>query len=204
MLRGQQYGRSCDVWSAGCAIIEMSCAKPPWNAEKHSNHLALIFKVRCVCVRVCERERENVCSSCCVGVPFKFSRSFKVLEKRHLYDDNKNDTENYTYVYFYVCILRNFKVLVVSVGNQAINCISILSHQPHTEMFEARYNKDLVNSISLISLLSQIASATTAPSIPPHLSPGLRDVTLRCLELQPSDRPPSRELLKHPVFRHSW
>uniref|UniRef100_A0A671NQT6 Mitogen-activated protein kinase kinase kinase 1-like n=1 Tax=Sinocyclocheilus anshuiensis TaxID=1608454 RepID=A0A671NQT6_9TELE len=93
VLRGQQYGRSCDVWSVGCAIIEMSCAKPPWNAEKHSNHLALIFK---------------------------------------------------------------------------------------------------------------IASATTAPTIPPHLSPGLRDVTLRCLELQPSDRPPSRELLKHPVFRHSW
>ncbi|XP_073685393.1 mitogen-activated protein kinase kinase kinase 1 [Garra rufa] len=93
VLRGQQYGRSCDVWSVGCAIIEMSCAKPPWNAEKHSNHLALIFK---------------------------------------------------------------------------------------------------------------IASATTAPTIPPHLSPGLRDVTLRCLELQPSDRPPSRELLKHPVFRHTW
>ncbi|KAM4614658.1 mitogen-activated protein kinase kinase kinase 1 [Polymixia lowei] len=93
VLRGQQYGRSCDVWSAGCAIIEMSCAKPPWNAEKHSNHLALIFK---------------------------------------------------------------------------------------------------------------IASATTAPSIPPQLSPGLRDVTLRCLELQPTDRPASRELLKHPVFRVSW
>ncbi|XP_030624558.1 mitogen-activated protein kinase kinase kinase 1 [Chanos chanos] len=93
VLRGQQYGRSCDVWSVGCAIIEMSCAKPPWNAEKHSNHLALIFK---------------------------------------------------------------------------------------------------------------IASATTAPTIPPHLSPGLRDVTLRCLELQPTDRPPSRELLKHPIFRLSW
>ncbi|XP_062333636.1 mitogen-activated protein kinase kinase kinase 1 [Osmerus eperlanus] len=93
VLRGQQYGRSCDVWSVGCAIIEMSCAKPPWNAEKHSNHLALIFK---------------------------------------------------------------------------------------------------------------IASATTAPSIPPQLTPGLRDVTLRCLELQPTDRPPSRELLKHPVFRLNW
>ncbi|XP_069483399.1 mitogen-activated protein kinase kinase kinase 1 isoform X2 [Ambystoma mexicanum] len=93
VLRGQQYGRSCDVWSVGCGIIEMSCAKPPWNAEKHSNHLALIFK---------------------------------------------------------------------------------------------------------------IASATTAPAIPPHLSPGLRDVTLRCLELQPQDRPPSRELLKHPVFRTTW
>ncbi|XP_054431325.1 mitogen-activated protein kinase kinase kinase 1 [Pteronotus mesoamericanus] len=93
VLRGQQYGRSCDVWSVGCAIIEMACAKPPWNAEKHSNHLALIFK---------------------------------------------------------------------------------------------------------------IASATTAPAIPPHLSPGLRDVALRCLELQPQDRPPSRELLKHPVFRTTW
>ncbi|KAK6304948.1 hypothetical protein J4Q44_G00237280 [Coregonus suidteri] len=93
VLRGQQYGRSCDVWSVGCAIIEMSCAKPPWNAEKHSNHLALIFK---------------------------------------------------------------------------------------------------------------IASATCAPSIPPQLTPGLRDVTLRCLELQPMDRPPSRELLKHPVFRLNW
>ncbi|XP_006055680.2 mitogen-activated protein kinase kinase kinase 1 isoform X3 [Bubalus bubalis] len=93
VLRGQQYGRSCDVWSVGCAIIEMACAKPPWNAEKHSNHLALIFK---------------------------------------------------------------------------------------------------------------IASATTAPSVPSHLSPGLRDVALRCLELQPQDRPPSRELLKHPVFRTTW
>ncbi|XP_010216631.1 PREDICTED: mitogen-activated protein kinase kinase kinase 1 [Tinamus guttatus] len=93
VLRGQQYGRSCDVWSVGCVVIEMACAKPPWNAEKHSNHLALIFK---------------------------------------------------------------------------------------------------------------IASATTAPSIPSHLSPGLRDVTLRCLELQPQDRPPSRELLKHPVFRTAW
>ncbi|XP_074991565.1 mitogen-activated protein kinase kinase kinase 1-like isoform X2 [Calonectris borealis] len=93
VLRGQQYGRSCDVWSVGCVVIEMACAKPPWNAEKHSNHLALIFK---------------------------------------------------------------------------------------------------------------IASATTAPSVPSHLSPGLRDVTLRCLELQPQDRPPSRELLKHPVFRTTW
>ncbi|NWI93608.1 M3K1 kinase, partial [Pitta sordida] len=45
VLRGQQYGRSCDVWSVGCVVIEMACAKPPWNAEKHSNHLALIFKV---------------------------------------------------------------------------------------------------------------------------------------------------------------
>ncbi|KAK2117875.1 Mitogen-activated protein kinase kinase kinase 1, partial [Saguinus oedipus] len=58
----------------------------------------------------------------------------------------------------------------------------------------------VVQSFNTLALSPQIASATTAPSIPSHLSPGLRDVALRCLELQPQDRPPSRELLKHPVF----
>lgn len=61
-----------------------------------------------------------------------------------------------------------------------------------------------VRGLSPLPFLLQIASATTAPAIPSHLSPGLRDVALRCLELQPQDRPPSRELLKHPVFRTSW
>jgi mitogen-activated protein kinase kinase kinase 1 len=26
-------------------VIEMMAGKPPWNANQHSNHLALIFKV---------------------------------------------------------------------------------------------------------------------------------------------------------------
>ena len=45
MLRGESYGRKCDVWSIGCVVIEMMTSKPPWNANQHSNHLALIFKV---------------------------------------------------------------------------------------------------------------------------------------------------------------
>ena len=45
VLRGESYGRSCDVWSVGCVIIEMATGRPPWNAHEHSNHLALIFKV---------------------------------------------------------------------------------------------------------------------------------------------------------------
>ncbi|EDO27976.1 predicted protein, partial [Nematostella vectensis] len=45
VLRGESYGRSCDVWSVGCVLIEMATGKPPWNAHEHSNHLALIFKV---------------------------------------------------------------------------------------------------------------------------------------------------------------
>lgn len=45
VLRGESYGRSCDVWSVGCLLIEMATGRPPWNAHEHSNHLALIFKV---------------------------------------------------------------------------------------------------------------------------------------------------------------
>ncbi len=45
MLRGESYGRSCDVWSVGCTMIEMTTRKPPWGAHDISNHLALIFKV---------------------------------------------------------------------------------------------------------------------------------------------------------------
>ncbi|KAG1655214.1 Mitogen-activated protein kinase kinase kinase 1 [Nymphon striatum] len=47
VLRGEDYGRSCDIWSVGCVIIEMVTAKPPWNANDLSNHLALIFKIAC-------------------------------------------------------------------------------------------------------------------------------------------------------------
>ncbi|XP_071511527.1 mitogen-activated protein kinase kinase kinase 1-like [Diadema antillarum] len=45
VLRGEQYGRSCDVWSLGCCIIEMCTTKPPWNASEISNHLQLLFKI---------------------------------------------------------------------------------------------------------------------------------------------------------------
>lgn len=45
VLRGESYGRSCDIWSVGCVVIEMLTTKPPWGASGLSNHLALIFKV---------------------------------------------------------------------------------------------------------------------------------------------------------------
>lgn len=45
VLRGESYGRACDVWSVGCVMIEMATTRPPWNANDVSNHLALIFKV---------------------------------------------------------------------------------------------------------------------------------------------------------------
>ena len=46
VLRGDSYGRSCDIWALGCCIIEMVTGKPPWGASDVSNHLALIFRVR--------------------------------------------------------------------------------------------------------------------------------------------------------------
>ena len=45
VLRGESYGRSCDIWSVGCVMIEMATGRPPWGAHDISNHLALIFKV---------------------------------------------------------------------------------------------------------------------------------------------------------------
>ncbi|XP_039266374.2 mitogen-activated protein kinase kinase kinase 1-like [Styela clava] len=89
VLRGEHYGRSCDIWGAGCVITEMATGKPPWEADQHSNHLSLIFK---------------------------------------------------------------------------------------------------------------IASSSSIPIIPDHLSPALRDLCRRCLETDPSLRPPADDLLKHPVF----
>ncbi|OWF34833.1 mitogen-activated protein kinase kinase kinase 1-like isoform X2 [Mizuhopecten yessoensis] len=45
VLRGENYGRACDIWSVGCCMIEMVTARPPWGAKDISNHLALIFKI---------------------------------------------------------------------------------------------------------------------------------------------------------------
>ena len=44
-MRGEHYGRSCDVWSTGCCIIQMATGKPPWNATGSTNKYALIYKV---------------------------------------------------------------------------------------------------------------------------------------------------------------
>ncbi|XP_066914718.1 mitogen-activated protein kinase kinase kinase 1-like isoform X2 [Clytia hemisphaerica] len=90
VLRGEHYGRKCDVWSIGCCIIEMASGYPPWGSQHVDNHLALMFK---------------------------------------------------------------------------------------------------------------IASSTTGPHIPSSLGPGMRDLTLRCLELKEANRPSSAELLQHAVFR---
>ena len=48
--------------------------------------------------------------------------------------------------------------------------------------------------------LFQIACANEPPTVPDTLSPALKDLTLRCLELDPDLRPSARELLLHPVF----
>lgn len=46
VLRGDDYGRACDIWSVGCCIIEMTTTKPPWDADHVSNQYKLMFKVR--------------------------------------------------------------------------------------------------------------------------------------------------------------
>lgn len=45
VLRGESYGRSCDIWSLGCCIVEMATARAPWNAADISNYYCLMYKV---------------------------------------------------------------------------------------------------------------------------------------------------------------
>lgn len=47
VLRGENYGRSCDIWSVGCVVIEMATTLAPWDADKVSNYLALTFRIAC-------------------------------------------------------------------------------------------------------------------------------------------------------------
>ena len=49
----------------------------------------------------------------------------------------------------------------------------------------------------------QIGQATSPPTIPNFEDPALRDLTIRCLELNPDDRPASSDLLKHALLTES-
>jgi mitogen-activated protein kinase kinase kinase 1 len=46
VVRGDHYGRRCDVWSIGCVVIQMATGSPPWGAKEATNSYALIYKVR--------------------------------------------------------------------------------------------------------------------------------------------------------------
>jgi mitogen-activated protein kinase kinase kinase 1 len=52
-------------------------------------------------------------------------------------------------------------------------------------------------------LIFKIGQATEPPPIPPLSDPALKDLTLRCMEVNPDERPISSELLKHPLFTSS-
>lgn len=47
VVRGENYGRSCDVWSVGCVLIEMATKSPPWGDCNELNQLALIYRISC-------------------------------------------------------------------------------------------------------------------------------------------------------------
>lgn len=51
-MRGENYGRVCDVWSVGCVIIEMIIIKFFWNAKDILNYLVFIFKVKIINIKV--------------------------------------------------------------------------------------------------------------------------------------------------------
>ncbi|CAH8858560.1 unnamed protein product [Trichobilharzia szidati] len=45
VLRGETYGRACDIWSVGCCLIEMLTSKPPWHDARLTNRYALMYTI---------------------------------------------------------------------------------------------------------------------------------------------------------------
>ncbi|KAK4470451.1 hypothetical protein MN116_005619 [Schistosoma mekongi] len=45
VLRGETYGRACDIWSVGCCLLEMLTSKPPWYDAKLTNRFARMFTI---------------------------------------------------------------------------------------------------------------------------------------------------------------
>uniref|UniRef100_A0A3Q0KFS2 Protein kinase n=1 Tax=Schistosoma mansoni TaxID=6183 RepID=A0A3Q0KFS2_SCHMA len=45
VLRGETYGRACDIWSVGCCLVEMLTSKPPWHDARLTNRFALMFTI---------------------------------------------------------------------------------------------------------------------------------------------------------------
>ena len=48
VVRGDHYGRRCDVWSGGCVLLEMLSGRPPWHAKITAagmNQFAAMFHI---------------------------------------------------------------------------------------------------------------------------------------------------------------
>ena len=137
MVRGEHYGRRCDVWSIGCVVIQMATGSPPWGAKEATNSYALIYKVSTQPTRI-------------------LWLSFTIA---------------------LLCI--NIPSLEVTIYFTKISSIHYISHP---------------------SLL-QIASTKEPPYVPEFSNPALRDVTLRCLEVTPRERPHIADLLRHSLWQ---
>lgn len=58
-----------------------------------------------------------------------------------------------------------------------------------------------IRTVKIIWVLwLQIATCDQPPPVPPNMSPPVKDVMLRCLELNRTERPSAKELLLHPLF----
>lgn len=69
VLRGENYGRSSDIWSIGCTVIEMLSGSPPWNAANETHRYRLIYKIASAkdppdIPSVCPPALRDVCLRC--------------------------------------------------------------------------------------------------------------------------------------------
>lgn len=45
VIRQTKYGRKADIWSFGCAVLEMAQGKSPWSEQNFDNPIAAIMKI---------------------------------------------------------------------------------------------------------------------------------------------------------------
>lgn len=81
--------------------------------------------------------------------------------------------------------------------------VYVLQHGSVLCCYDIKAMLKVAHQVLLTAASCQIATAKEPPPIPDFSNPALRDLALRCLEVEYADRPHSSDLLKHSLWQNS-